>query len=162
MDKLQEFRNRMNQLKSYRENNPGMTYLDWKKSFAQNRKEEGQYDWDQILNEQPNYNYELNYYIHPFESWNMINEPSDTHFYDQFKKINHPTFSNESIYSNKYHEGGNWDYQNGKDIYNFSDYTFDHSDQTLDYLKYADPNVEPVYEGGYVLPSVEVIGNYDY
>jgi hypothetical protein len=39
------------------------------------------------------------------------NEHKLGHGPDKFKKPNHPTFSNESIYSGKEHEGGFWDEQ---------------------------------------------------
>lgn len=43
----------------------------------------------------------------------------DTHYPDTWKKPNHPTFSNESIYHGKdNHEGGQWDLEGGR--YSFS------------------------------------------
>lgn len=39
------------------------------------------------------------------------------HYPDTYKKPNHPTFSDESIYSTKETPGGHWEYQNGKDVF---------------------------------------------
>lgn len=38
------FRNRMQQLKQYREQNPGKTYLDWKNSLPSNLQDESNYN----------------------------------------------------------------------------------------------------------------------
>lgn len=80
-------------------------------------------------------------------------DPVTGHYPDEFKLPSHPTFSTESVYSNDKHRGGTW---NGDYNYDFSDYTFEHSDDTLRYLKENDPNVTPTYKGGVVLPSVTV------
>lgn len=40
----QAFRNRMQQLKQYREQNPGKTYLDWKNSLPSNLQDESNYN----------------------------------------------------------------------------------------------------------------------
>jgi len=39
------------------------------------------------------------------------------HAPDTYKKPSHPTFSNESIYSNKDMPGGTWDYSTGKEVF---------------------------------------------
>lgn len=83
--------------------------------------------------------------------------PSDTnigHYTDEFKLPQHPTFSNESIYSTSQRPGGRW-FNDGL-IYEHSDYTINHSDETIDYLTFADPNTRSVYKGGYLLPSILV------
>lgn len=40
----QAFKNRMQQLKQYREQNPGKTYLDWKNSLPSNLQDESNYN----------------------------------------------------------------------------------------------------------------------
>ena len=86
-------------------------------------------------------------------------DPTDTssgHYTDEFKLPGHPTFSDESIYSNATTPGGHWYNDNH---YEFSDYTFKNSDATLDYLNKYGPDVVTTYKGGVVLPSVTVYGN---
>ena len=39
------------------------------------------------------------------------------HAIDKYKKPNHPTFSNESIYHGRLYQGGSWEYKNGKEIF---------------------------------------------
>lgn len=57
----------------------------------------------------PNYDYRAYYNsVTPYER-NLIRfAPQGTHFTDIGKTPKHPTFSNESIYSNKKHSGGTW------------------------------------------------------
>lgn len=40
----QAFKQRMQQLKQYREQNPGKTYLDWKNSLPSNLQDESNYN----------------------------------------------------------------------------------------------------------------------
>lgn len=75
------------------------------------------------------------------------------HYTDKFKLPNHPTFSDESIYSNSNTPGGHW----RNDLhFEHSDFTFQHPDETLEYMKYADPDAVSTYKGGIVLPSVTI------
>lgn len=54
----------------------------------------------------------------------MIDNPdSQEHFTDRYKLPNHPTFSNESIYSTPSTPGGSWSELDGKGFYIPSEYT---------------------------------------
>ena len=147
-EERQAFKQRMKDLKSYREQNPGKGYWDWKRKIEEykglNIDQDDTYDYRGFYNEDP------------VRAYQMLEDNPDAHFIDKYKTPKHPTFSDESIYSNETTPGGHWEYKNGKDVYNFSDYTFKHSDETLDYLKWADPNTVAVYKGGAVLPEVKV------
>jgi hypothetical protein len=48
---------------------------------------------------------------------NGFRPDENLHFPDKYKKPNHPSFSNESIYSNPNFEGGKWSYPNGKETF---------------------------------------------
>ena len=46
-----------------------------------------------------------------------IGQAGNGHFPDTYKKPNHPTFSNQSIYDGQGISGGEWSQQSGKDVY---------------------------------------------
>ena len=148
MDRV-EFKQRMQQLKSYREQNPDKGYWDWKRKIEEYKGLDIEHD--------DTYDYKGFYKENPARAYEMLNDNPNAHFTDKYKTPKHPTFSNESIYSNDVTPGGSWDYIDGRDVYRFSDYTFEHSDETLDYLNREDPSVVATYKGGVVLPEVEVI-----
>lgn len=66
----------------------------------------------------------------------ILNDNSNAHFTDRYKKPGHPTFSNESIYSKGNTIGGNWvQDKNGNWLFNHSEYTKQYKNRTKDYLK---------------------------
>ena len=75
-------------------------YYDWAKNTSSNLR---------ISFIDPTYDYRTYYNsVTPYER-NLIRfAPQGTHFTDIGKTPKHPTFSNESIYSNKKHPGGTW------------------------------------------------------
>lgn len=85
----------------------------------------------------------------------MLTGDRNSHFTDTYKLPGHPTFSNESMYSNSDTPGGIWiEDQNGRGQFQHSDYTINYSDRTIDYLKGT--NEYATYKGGYVLPEIVV------
>jgi hypothetical protein len=71
------------------------------------------------------------------------------HFPDTWKKPNHPTFSNESIYSGKvipynqtYGQGGQWGEENGRDTFTPSQLNLQNMQlkKLMDYFKRVEPN----------------------
>lgn len=81
----QAFRNRMQQLKQYREQNPGKTYLDWKNSLPNNLQDESSYNLHRA--------YELGY----TPEWNEVDKSyhlptRDSESGEILKKPWHPTF----------------------------------------------------------------------
>ena len=77
----------------------------------------------------------------------------NNHLSDKFKKPNHPTFSNESIYK-KYATPGEW-----KDnMFIIPDRNIDRLEEIRRYLKISDPGVYPVFNGGIVLPEIIING----
>ena len=167
MTDLQDFRDKMSNYKSYREQNPGKTYLDWKKAIQELKHID--------IDNDPTYDYKGYCDLNNFAAQDMLNKKSDAHFTDNFKTSQHPTFSEESGYSgyiNKFNPngitGGSW----GDHSYNLSDSQMANDwdiKNTLDYLsiaenegvslKYDDkyPVIDDTVIGG-VLPEVEVKG----
>lgn len=80
------------------------------------------------------YDYELFWKNEPELAKAMLEGDSDAHFIDKYKMPGHPTFSNESIYSNKNHEGGSWVKHNGVNYFVPSDFTKQYIERTNDYL----------------------------
>ena len=81
----QAFRNRMQQLKQYREQNPGKTYLDWKNSLPSNLQDESNYNLRRA--------YELGYepeWNEDDKSYHLPTRDSETG--EILKKPWHPTF----------------------------------------------------------------------
>lgn len=81
----QAFRNRMQQLKQYREQNPGKTYLDWKNSLPNNLQDESSYNLHRA--------YELGYTPEWNEADKSYHLPTrDSESGEILKKPWHPTF----------------------------------------------------------------------
>jgi hypothetical protein len=65
----------------------------------------------------------------------ILGESTDAHFIDKYKQPGHPTFSDESKYSSKETQGGEWSKDaKGKWVFTHSDYTEKYSDRTNEYL----------------------------
>ena len=80
------------------------------------------------------YDYELFWKNEPELAKAMLEGDSDAHFTDRYKMPGHPTFSKESVYSNKEHEGGSWIKHNGVNYFVPSDFTKQYIERTNDYL----------------------------
>ena len=86
-----------------------------------------------------------------YNSW--INEenknPGKGHWSDKYKKPNHMTFSNESIYSNNDQLGGQWLFKDNKDVFVVSPYLAKlHSyDDYVNYFKNNEPTAAFIYNG---------------
>lgn len=79
------FRNRMQQLKQYREQNPGKTYLDWKQQLPENLQDESSYNLKRA--------YELGYEPQTVEGDSLKHLPTrDQETGEILKKPWHPTF----------------------------------------------------------------------
>lgn len=62
------------------------------------------------------FNYDLRGAWKELKSGTM-SEDSRGHLGDKYKKPNHPTFSDQSIYSTKENQGGHWSVENGQDVF---------------------------------------------
>lgn len=70
----------------------------------------------------------------------MLTDDADAHFTDRYKLPGHPTFSNESMYSNDETPGGSWEKRGGKWYFTPSDYTRRYIGRTMEYLAGDDEN----------------------
>lgn len=102
-------------------------YKKWMRDFTRSRK------WnyyEQVDN--PDYDYRGYWKNNPKEAQKMIKGDKKAHFTDRYKTPSHPTFSNESIYSNEKTPGGQWRKdRNGRDVYVPSEYTAQFRNRTI-------------------------------
>ncbi len=132
---LQQFRNRLQQYKSYRAQNPGMTYQQWKDQMNNLKGLD--------IDNDSTYDYRRFYYSEPDSAKALLYDDPEAHFTDRYKYPTHPTFSEESIYhraGDKNLEGGRWNKENkifytgrGNDI-----------KKAQEYLDWADPGYKAV------------------
>lgn len=109
-------------------------YLDWIDKVKEWRPGIS----EDIDAEEPTYDYEGFFMEDPDRAWRMLNGDPEAHFIDKYKRPNHPTFSDESIYSTPDTPGGHWheNYGNsGRWVYEPSEYTREHIDDTRKYLE---------------------------
>ena len=111
-----------------------MGYIDWLSELIKWRPgiEES------IYSSNPAYDYQGFYNEDPKRAWDMLNGNPEAHFTDKYKRPNHPTFSDESIYSTPETPGGHWheNYGGGSRwVYEPSDYTKRNREETLKYLE---------------------------
>lgn len=142
------FKQRMRQLKTYREQNPGKGYLGFMEQLAEYKSKEWKENSEMVLTEMLNdntYNYEQMYNDDPQMS------PSEGHFTDTYKTSYHPTFSEESMYSNERSQynpdgitGGTWDYDNKV----FRADKQQNIKRAQEYLNRADPGWKASYKDG--------------
>ena len=109
-------------------------YMDW---ISEVRK------WRPGISEdidakEPTYDYEGFFMEDPERAWRMLDGDPEAHFIDKYKKPNHPTFSDESIYSTPETPGGHWHENYGGSerwVYEPSKYTKKNIDRTREYLE---------------------------
>lgn len=65
----------------------------------------------------PTYDYKSWYNEDPNRAYALLNDDSNAHFDDKWKTPYHPTFSDQSVYSNAKHPGGTWGIRDFRDIY---------------------------------------------
>lgn len=145
------FKNRMQQYKKAREENPGLKYYDFMERLAEFKAKEWNDDPDMVLQHMLNdnsYNYRQMYEDNP----NF--DIQEGHFVDTYKTAYHPTFSEESMYSGKKSQynpegivGGSWD-ESTRSFY-LNDRRQSRQ-KAQDYLNHADPGYQaiPKYDEG--------------
>lgn len=143
------FKERMKQLKAYREQNPGKGYWDFMGQLAEFKaKEWGEPDANLVLTQMLNdntYNYKQMYEENPSM------KPEEGHFTDRYKTFYHPTFSDESMYSGKKSQynpdgyvGGTWDEDNK--VFHLG--KGQNRKRTQEYLDREDPDYKAYWSGG--------------
>ena len=157
----------------FKNGGPKKTFKEWKKRIKE-------YKGLDVDND-PSYDYRGFYYTYPDKAWAMLKDDPSAHFTDEFKTIQHPTYSEESRYSRSpYIMGGSWrqnyipnalgqewNYRLSPnqvnanwDVLNTIDYATDSENNGL-YVTDSEgryPVIDGIVEGG-VLPNVEVLSS---
>ena len=93
---------------------------NWLKQYAQNGKnisfEEYYKQVPKSKNDTSGYDLRTFYANNPEEAWKFANS-AEGHAPDTYKKPNHITFSNESIYATPDNPGGKWGFENNQDVF---------------------------------------------
>lgn len=71
-----------------------------------------------------------------------VKQGDNGHFPDTYKKPNHPTFSDESKYSDKDNKGGKWSKKNGRDVFTPGTGKYWNRNELQGYLTRSDPDVD--------------------
>lgn len=95
------------------------------------------------------YDYRTYWLENPEAARKMLEDDPEAHFTDRYKYPGHPTFSNESMYSDEEHPGGHWETVDGVGYYVPSGYTKSYIDRTIEYL--AGQNEGVYIDGEYKL-----------
>jgi hypothetical protein len=114
-------------------------YDRWRKSLPKNLQEDQDYDLQ-------------GYY----KKYGTKGPAANEHLTDEFKRPNHVTFSNESIYSKPSQQGGVWGTQNGKDTFTPSSYNIKNvgPDSLRNYFKKNEPTAKLIMaDGGPIMRS---------
>ena len=114
--------------------------------------------YNSFYSDQQNYDYDMARWADEVEDKNELFNHQG-HYTDKYKKPNHPTFSDESIYSNEQTPGGKWEYQNGHDTFTPSEYqvnTYGPQHIVQGLRNQGDTDVIPTYLGGTLLDEINV------
>lgn len=95
------------------------------------------------------YDYRTFWFENPEAAQKMLENDPEAHFTDRYKYPGHPTFSDESMYSDEEHPGGHWETVDGVGYYVPSEYTKSYVDRTIEYL--AGQNEGVYIDGEYKL-----------
>lgn len=95
------------------------------------------------------YDYRTYWLENPDAARRMLEDDPEAHFTDRYKYPGHPTFSDESMYSDEEHSGGHWETVDGVGYYVPSEYTKSYIDRTIEYL--AGQNEGVYIDGEYKL-----------
>lgn len=95
------------------------------------------------------YDYRTYWLENPEAARKMLEDDPEAHFTDRYKYPGHPTFSNESMYSDEEYPGGHWETVDGVGYYIPSEYTKSYIDRTIEYL--AGQNEGVYIDGEYKL-----------
>lgn len=95
------------------------------------------------------YDYRTYWLENPEAARKMLEDDPEAHFTDRYKYPGHPTFSDESMYSDEEHPGGHWETVDGVGYYVPSEYTKSYVDRTIEYL--AGQNEGVYIDGEYKL-----------
>lgn len=115
--------------------NKNMTLWQFMKYISDTGRMSNDYDYESFYNDKGMFNKWLE---------NELLHPSSAHFYDKYKKPNHITFSEESIYSNENMKGGRWINKDGKTYFIPTDVNIKNAggeDKLREYFKIHEPGI---------------------
>lgn len=122
------------------------------------------------IKDDPTYDYKGWYNEDPNRAYALLNDDPSAHFDDKWKTPYHPTFSDQSVYSNTKHPGGTWGRFDYRDAYYAPLFSYVSPNDRIGYLNMAEDNgVVPFMNNGSmyrldgdlyggVLPAVKVTG----
>ena len=122
------------------------------------------------IKDDPTYDYKSWYNEDLNRAYALLNDDPHAHFDDKWKTPYHPTFSDQSVYSNAKHPGGTWGRFDYRDAYYAPLFSYVNPNDRISYLNMAEDNgVVPFMNNGSmyrldgdlyggVLPAVQVIG----
>jgi len=117
-------------------------YNKWYNSLPKRLQYTEDYDLKGLFKDIKNNPQQYKEFINGLNEYNKIGNDNGFHGVDKFKKPNHFTFSDESIYSNSKQQGGKWIEKNGKWEFHASDFNLlQHSPKELEqYFKENEPD----------------------
>lgn len=103
----------------------------------------------------PTYDYKGWYNEDPNRAYALLNDDPSAHFDDKWKTPYHPTFSDQSVYSNAKHPGGTWGRRDFRDIYYAPFVSNVPFDRRLNYIIDAENNGAIIANNAGMIPKVK-------
>ena len=103
----------------------------------------------------PTYDYKGWYNEDPNRAYALLNDDPSAHFDDKWKTPYHPTFSDQSVYSNAKHPGGTWGRRDFRDIYYAPFVSNVPFDRRLNYIIDAENNGAMIANNAGMIPKVK-------
>lgn len=103
----------------------------------------------------PTYDYKGWYNEDPNRAYALLNDDPNAHFDDKWKTPYHPTFSDQSVYSNAKHPGGTWGRRDFRDIYYAPLVSNVPFNRCLNYIVDAENNGAMIANNAGMIPKVK-------
>lgn len=103
----------------------------------------------------PTYDYKGWYNEDPNRAYALLNDDPNTHFDDKWKTPYHPTFSDQSVYSNAKHPGGTWGRRDFRYIYYAPLVSNVPFNRRLNYIVDAENNGAMIANNAGMIPKVK-------
>lgn len=103
----------------------------------------------------PTYDYKSWYNEDPNRAYALLNDDPNAHFDDKWKTPYHPTFSDQSVYSNAKHPGGTWGRRDFRDIYYAPFVSNVPFNRRLNYIVDAENNGAMIANNAGMIPKVK-------
>ena len=103
----------------------------------------------------PTYDYKGWYNEDPNRAYALLNDDPNAHFDDKWKTPYHPTFSDQSVYSNAKHPGGTWGRRDFRDIYYAPFVSNVPFNRRLNYIVDAENNGTMIANNAGMIPKVK-------